>query len=592
MSEASGKSSVSRRLFLGSSAIAGAAALTLPLAKTAQAQAKRFAGLKTLKPAPTVVHSAVPAPPIAPLVLNKATYGPRPGDVAAFNALGADDGSRLAAWLEIQLNPTGSDPEVDDRVNPLTAEGMVYDRINSSALDLWQIGRDPDYSTRNRPLFQMERLVLLRALYSKWQLRELLSDFWFNHFNIYGREFPAYAMMPNYDAVIRQHIFGNFKQMLNANAKTASMLYYLDNFANTWPNPNENYAREVLELHTLGAVENYYGPVDPGTVGNNPEGQRAGYTEIDVFEFAKALTGWGVNDTRDEGDDTGEFLFRTPRHYNFSQGDIQVMDITIASPGNGEADVTDILDYLADHFGTARYIARKLVMRFIDDDPPESLVESTAQQFFARRNDGDQLKEVYRHVLSSKEFQTTWGNKVKRPVETVIRGLRAASVNLTLQLNEGEGNLHGQATNNLLSRLDDTGHYPFRFEPPTGFPDERAQWQGSGPLVQSWRTLTRMLRDPNIVNLAEQTNGEIALEADRTPQNIVDMWMDRALGYALSPAVADLVATYIGNIAGVANAAQLDPNVNTSDTGANSQYQRIIRGALGLILMSPDAMRR
>ena len=408
MSEASRKPAESRRSFVTGAALAGAAVLTLPLAKDAKAQSTKFGGFVPLKPARKVVQSLLPPPATGVLVYNKAAYGPRPGDIDTFNGLGDINTTPLEAWVEIQLNPTNSDTDVDIRVNPLTTEGDVYDRINSTDLELWQYARDDDYQVRNRPVWQMERLVLLRAVYSQWQLRELLYDFWFNHFNIYGREFPAYGMMPNYDRVLRTNIFGNFKNMLNANAKTASMLYYLDNFANTWPNPNENYAREVLELHTLGAVENYYGAVDPTTVGTNSKGQRAGYTEIDVFEFAKALTGWGVSDTRDDALDTGEFLFRPARHYDFSQGPIEVLDMTINSPGGGEADVTDILDYLADHFGTARYIARKLVQRFVDDDPPESLVNSTAEQFYARRNDGDQLKEVYRHILLSTEFQNTW----------------------------------------------------------------------------------------------------------------------------------------------------------------------------------------
>ena len=597
MSEPSRKPVVSRRSFVSKTAIASAAVLALPMANEAKAQSNKFAGKVPLKPAPKVTPSLLPPRPLGVHVYNKAAYGPRPGDVEAFEALGVDDDARLAAWLEVQLNPTNSDPDVDDRLepilDPLTAEGEVYDRVNSTDLELWQYGRDDDYQVRNRPVWQMERLVLLRAVYSQWQLREMVYDFWFNHFNIYGREFPAYAMMPNYDRVVRADMFGNFGDMLKANARTASMLYYLDNYANTWPNPNENYAREVLELHTLGAIENYYGAVDPqNDVGLNIKDQRAGYTEIDVFEFAKALTGWGVNDTRDEADDTGEFLFRPARHYDFSQGPINVLDATIAGPGGGENDVTDILDYLAGHYGTARYIARKLCQRFIDDDPPESLIVSTAEQFYARRNDSDQLKEVYRHVLSSDEFKTTWGNKVKRPVETVVRALRAASVDFTIQLNEGVGNLDGQATNTMLSRLDDTGHFPFRNETPTGYPDERAQWQGSGPLVQSWRTVTRMLRESEITNLADQTNTEIPIAANRTPNNIVNMWMTRALGYSLSAAVAAHIAAYIVGIAGVPADAPLDSEVNTSDTGVNSAYQRIIRGVVGLVLMSPDAMRR
>ncbi len=329
---------LSRRQLLGASAAVAATGLASTTLPAAEITPEKFAGLRPLHPAPQspAQEGNIPSlPAFAALVLNKAGYGPRPGDVENFNNLpGADDDARLGSWLDEQLNPDDLlDVELNDRVSLFTAPGLAYDMVGKTAAELWQIARSSDYLTRMRPVWQMERLTLLRAAYSKWQLREVLYDFWFNHFNIYGREFPAHGMLPEYDRQLRTHMFGKFEDMLLANARTSSMLYYLDNYANTWPNPNENYAREVMELHTLGAVENYYGAVDPGSVGTNSKLERAGYTEIDVFQLARALTGWGVADGRSGAADTGEFLFRSTQHYNFSKGDIQVMDVTIASPG-------------------------------------------------------------------------------------------------------------------------------------------------------------------------------------------------------------------------------------------------------------------
>jgi len=589
-----------RRDFIKAGAVAGTAGLALTAASFSSATSPQFSNLTPLRPAPDIAEGATPSlPPLAPLVLNKAAFGPRPGDVQAFNALGGNDTTRLALWVDNQLNPGGSDPEVDNRLNalllsPEPADQAAFDTIDKTAVQLWtQHARNGDYQIRNRPVWQMERLTLLRAAYSEWQLREVLYDFWFNHFNVFGREFPTQGMMPEYDRQLRAHIFGNFGDMLNANAKTASMLYYLDNYANTWPNPNENYAREVLELHTLGAIENYYGAVDPGSVGVNSKGQRAGYTEIDVFQFAKALTGWGVSDTGDGSPDTGEFIFRPNRHYNFSQGPIEVLDVTINSPGGGEDDVSDILDYLAGHYGTARFIAWKLCTRLIGDSPSEGIVSSTADEFYDRRFDSDQLKEVYRHVLLSNEFQNTWGLKVKRPIETVVRSMRASDVDLTMRIDHG-------VSNGVFGRLDDTSHYPYGYGPPTGFPDAKEMWQGAGPLVMSWRTLTYMLRrsDENlpgsgpILNLAEQTNGMFPSTASRTPQNIVSAWMDRALGYNLPFGVSDRMEQFITGIASISATQSLHDFTDTNNTGASSTYQRIIRGLVGLILMAPDAMRR
>jgi len=590
------RSKLSRRQLLGTGSVLGAAgllstSLTHAGEKTAGLVPAKFAGLRPLYPVTQNAESegvAPSLPPFAARILNKAGYGPRPGEVGDFNNLpGFDDDARLGLWLDEQLYPDDLlDTELNGRASLFKDPGLAYDMIDKTATELWQYGRDDDYQVRLRPVWQMERLTLLRAAYSKWQLREKLYDFWFNHFNIYGREFPAYAMMPEYDRQLRAHMFGKFEDMLLANARTSSMLYYLDNYSNTWPRPNENYARELMELHTLGAVENYYGAIDPGDVGTNSKSQRAGYTEIDVFQLAKALTGWGVADGRSEAPDTGEFLFRSEQHYNFTDGDIEVMDVTIAGPGGGESDVTDILTYLARHYGTARYIAWKLCKRLVADDPAEALVSSTADVFYDNRDDPEQLRKVYRHVLESEDFKTTWGLKVKRPVEILIGAFRAADMDFTIRLDHSP-------SNTLVSRLDDTSHFPFYYAAPTGFPDDRSQWQGSGPLIQTWRTVTRILRESTEVNLAEQTNTEIPVVAERTPENIVNMWMTRALGYSLPLAQAQTVVDFITGIPNVAGAdLPLDPGIDTANTGGTSYYQRIIMAAVGLIVMSPTAMRR
>ena len=597
--------SFDRRSFIGAIEVLGVAGFALPHIASAAPLPDKFQDKRPMRPAPSQAQAIAPAPPLAALVLNKAAYGPRPGDVDAFNALAGNDTQRLSIWVDTQLNPTLADPEVDDRLAALLLSAdpedqLAYDTIDKTPEQLWvEHARQEDYTTRVRPLVQMERLTLLRAAYSKWQLREVLYDFWFNHFNVFGREFPTFGMIPNYDAVLRPHIFGNFGDMLNAIAKTPTMLYYLDNYANAWPDPNENYAREVLELHTLGAVNNYYGAVDPGTLPDNVKGQRTGYTEIDVFEFARALTGWGVSDTTDGSPDTGAFMFRPNQHYNdWGESSIRVMDVELTETA-GEADVTDILDYLAGHYGTAQYIAWKLCTRLIGDNPPQGIVDSTADEFYNRRDQSNQLKEVCRHVVESSQFLETWGAKVARPVETLMRAWRASGVDLTIRVDDSDSNA-------IWNRLDDTGHHPFGYGPPTGFPDEREMWQGSGPLIMSWHVVTHMLRRNNIVNQAAQTNAHFTLDADRSAQNIVSWWIGRALGYDLPGAYADRIVQYvtgilesidpgfIGDYSTETLETFMDTNTVTNGDGTarNNTYQRIIRGVVGLILMSPDAMRR
>ena len=203
------------------------------------------------------------------------------------------------------------------------------------------------------------------------------------------------------------------------------------------------------------------------------------------------------------------------------------------------------------------------------------------------------MKEVYRHILLSNEFQTTWGLKVKRPIETLIRAMRGSNVDLSIRIGHG-------VSNAIFGRLDDTSHYPFGYGPPTGFPDEKELWQGTGPLVMSWRTVTYMLgrSDENLpgsgpmLNLAEQTNDMIPLTANRTPQNLVSAWIDRVLGYALPTGESDRMEQFITGIASISTTQSLHDYTDTNNTGSGSTYQRIIRGLVGLILMSPDAMRR
>lgn len=581
---------ISRRNFLAAGSAAAAAA-GLSTANTASAQSTELFPGNLFPAKPVNRGDTGQLPPFAVRVLSKAGFGPSRGDLAAFNALGGNDAQRLQAWVDDQLNPAPTDPEVDTRLSGLTAPGQDFDTINKTGTQLWAEhvryeGAD-QFATRVRPLAQMERLVLLRGAYSQWQLRELLADFWHNHFHVFGFLYDEIrGYMPSYDRDIREHMFGNFFDLLLNSTRNAAMLYYLDNFRNSWPNPNENYAREVLELHTLGAVENYYGAVAPVTVPDNVQGQRAGYTEIDVFQFARALTGWGVADGFDGAADNGEFLFRPSRHYDYSDGPVRVMDIEITSDG-GENDVIQILQYLADHFGTARFIASKLCQRLVGDEVSPALVDTIANEFYNRRGDADQLREVYRAILMSSEFQNTWGGKARRPLETVLRAWRAADVDLTPAESNG-------ISGGILGRLEQAGQRPWDIEPPTGFPDFKEFWQGTGTLIASWRTVTYMLTRNGILNLALETNGEIPTAGQRTPTNIASTWFGLVLGTAPEAAVVNEVVQFISSIAGVGVNEPLDNagNINTSDTSDGSRYQRIMRATVGLIIMLPVGQRR
>ncbi len=600
---------VSRRHLMG----ATAAAAGLSVLSSAQAQnttpQTTPSSDQNLFPARSIDRGDTGAlPPFAVRVLNKAAFGPARGDVEAFDNLpGGSDFGRLQNWVDQQLNPTANDPEVDSRV---AQAGSEYNTIFANDFTLWtQFVRSDEGSVRNRPFSELDRITYLRGAYSQWQFREVISDFWNNHFHVFSRtRNETRGFMPSYQSALRgdqagSRLFGNFFDLLFNSARNAAMLYYLDNYRNSWPNPNENYAREVLELHTLGALENYYGAVDPGSIPDNAFGERAGYAEIDVFQFARALTGWGVADGDDGAPDTGAFLFRPARHYDEHGSEpIQVMDITINTDG-GENDVIQILQYLAEHFGTARFIAGKLCRRLVSDNPPESLVQSTAMEFYNRRSDPDQLREVYRHVLLSPEFQNTWSEKSFRPLETMIRAWRAADIDFIPTVNRPGTTDRNRIASDINNRLEDAGQRPWNIEFPTGYPDFKAFWRGTGTLVSSWRLVTFLLsrRDDSgnnmadgfVLNLAQQTNTLIPDANDRTPIQITNTLALTALGFTPDIGTMTIIIQFIADQAGVLANQPLDngSGIDTSNLG-NSDYQRIIRAAMALLILLPVGQRR
>ena len=252
---------------------------------------------------------------------------------------------------------------------------------------------------------------LLRAVYSNRQLDEVLADFWFNHFNVYLDKGADRYLVTEYERdAIRPHVLGKFKDLLEATAKSPAMLFYLDNWQSVGPDApqlrgkkgsrglNENYGRELLELHTLG--------VD------------GGYTQQDVTEAARCFTGWTIKQPQRGG----EFAFNRRVH---DDGEKTVLGVKIPA-GGGIEDGEKVLDIVAHHPSTARFISRKLAMRFVADEPPASLVDRMAETF--RKTDGD-LREVMKTMLESKEFfsEGAYRGKLKSPLEVVASAVRAVS---------------------------------------------------------------------------------------------------------------------------------------------------------------------
>lgn len=296
---------------------------------------------------------------------------------------------------------------------------------------------------------------LLRAVYSNRQLDEVLTDFWFNHFNIYLDKGADRYLVTEYERdVIRPHVLGKFKDLLEATAKSPAMLFYLDNWQSVGPDApqargkkggprglNENYGRELLELHTLG--------VD------------GGYTQADVTEAARCFTGWTIVQPQRGG----AFAFNQRVH---DDGEKTFLGVKIAK-GGGISDGEKVLDMVAHHAATARFIAKKLAMRFVADDPPASLVERMAETF--RRTDGD-LRAVMKTMLESKEFfsQGAYLGKLKSPLEVVASAVRAVTGEVDYAFP-------------LANQVAQLGEPLYRKQEPTGYSNSSKEWLNSGGLL-------------------------------------------------------------------------------------------------------------
>ena len=293
--------------------------------------------------------AAPPLPPLAVLALNKLSFGPKPSDFAAFQALGNHDTSRLQNYVDQQLSPDfNDDPELSAQL-----ASRSFETLNKSLENLWadHVVNSPDWGYRLLPFYETREMAFLKAIYSKWQLNEVLADFWHNHFNVFAENGNVAPVFVHYDRdAIRPHMLGNFRQMLEAVATSTAMLYYLDNYINSDGGPNENYARELFELHGMGA-ENYLGA---GLLQNEVPGypdNPIGYVDSDVYEAARAFTGWRVrNDSNDpQIGNTGGFMFYSDWNDRFQKtvlGQFLVPDPAPMEHGRA------VFDLIAQHPGT------------------------------------------------------------------------------------------------------------------------------------------------------------------------------------------------------------------------------------------------
>ena len=552
-------------------------------------------------------------------VLNRLTFGARPGEAAAVREMGVD------RWIARQLDPESiNDRETDAFVarfptygesiadlqrtiptpnkvaaakrTPAASNGVPMSAADSVAI------RDARRAA-NQVVQDVQILRVARAEMSRRELDEILTDFWLNHFTVYDRKGAQmrYYLASYERDVIRPHALGKFRDLLGAVAKSPAMLFYLDNWesaadsteptleprprsrvqlasapanaatANDTPAPpprrresglNENYGRELLELHTLG--------VD------------GGYTQQDVINVARALTGWSIARPQ-EG---SGFRFR-PRFHDAGQ---KVVLGHVLPAGRGIEDGEDVLDIIARHPSTAHYIARKLCQRLAGDVPPQELVDRAAATF--TRTDGD-IRQVVWTIVTSPEFyaRAAYRSKVKSPFEVVVSSLRAMDAAPDTS----------PRTAQIIARM---GEPIFGHQAPDGYPETGESWMNTGAIL-------------NRINFG------LAVAAQRVPGATIDRWPEsHALMTASRAGQVDAVVSSIlggdaspdtraillsgehpllaagnsqGNLAlraaGDSGAARMD---DTDDRGTVSSTARVqgLAQVVGLALGAPEFQRR
>jgi len=511
-----------------------------------------------------VASPAGKLPPLPVIVLNRMAYGPRPGDLAAFESLAGTDEARLEAYVEQQLHPESiDDADLEAR---LIAAGFTT--LDKTPAQLWadHYDNDPDWYTRLLPIIETERAAFLRALYSRRQLLEVLVEHWHDHFNVYGWDYIAAPTWVQYDRdAIRANVLGNFRDMLGAVATSPAMLVYLDNWVNHVAGPNENWARELFELHTLGAAS-YLGVKRQNEVPPGSGGLPVGYVDDDVYEATRCFTGWTLDK------ETGTVLYRADWHDRFQKW---VLGTYVPPNQTAQADGDTVLELVARHPGTARHVATRLARRLISDDPPAVVVDAAAAAFLDNLDAPDQLRHVVRAILLSASFRSTWGGKVKRPFEVVTSALRAVDAELSFALDD-------DFTDSFLWLFEQTGHEHFAWNPPDGYPDIKEDWLGAGGMVACWRLLNWMtdVGDGNDGHLLDLSPPEAA---GTSASALADWWIGRIYGREMPAAFRDEVIEFMAQGRG----HDLPLPVHSDDDAEHR-----LRAMVGLLLIAPEFLWR
>lgn len=507
---------------------------------------------------PTPTATATPTPTAAPvtqstfgqLLAQRASFGPTVGlmnDIAA---------TTPENWIEAQLDHTNLDDSV--------IEGVLagYATLTNTNAQNWAVITGDNGQTR--VFGEVMHATFLRAVYSPKQLYEMMCDFWFNHLNVhmFGGYSFRHLTAPYLRDVIRPHALGRFTDMLQASAVSPTMLTYLDNWrsnANSSAGVNENYGRELLELHTLGIRD----------------GAQV-YDEVDVRQASYVFSGWSI----DTSNDQDVFWFRQNYHWreaiSILGGAWTRPDRTGADDATLIADGVSLLNFLAVHRSTAEYICWKLCVRFVSDDPPEALVQRLADEWQAT---GTDITAVMRMLLNSDEFKASAGQKVRRGLETVASYFRTLGANV-------DTNPVGDASETINSLswyegvLERHGQRLFSKATPDGYADTGEEWVSSDGMLRRWETAGLLARNDLADGVVVDASSHVPNPLPPTMGEVIDAMVLNLTGTEVTATERAVYATFLG--------------VAENETSANSPLgdANLLADFLGLVLSRPSFQYR
>lgn len=541
--------------------------------------------------------------------LNRTTFGCRAAEEQYVQQEG------WAAWVEEQLAPPEGDDEALTTFLTSQTHYIEYEASNEQELDDDAQGWDavdemrplhylsmPEqqlyevliYAGDRHPWNEVWRVyeetmdgVYIRATHSAFQLREVMTDFWLNHFSVWydGDDIMRLAALVYDRDVIRPRVFGNFRDMLGATAKSTAMQWYLDNARSPAELPNENYARELMELHTLGE-DAYLGTIDPATVERNTEGVAVGFTDQDVIEVSRALSGWTVemgqwNGAEDDDNDhlpyTWLFAYN-PAQHNTEAGLFLGQDLSglTADMAQGER----VLDLLAAHPATAEFVVTKLVRRLFGEAPPQAVIDRALTTWTANLDAPDQIKLVLESILlDGTEIGDEAPSRIRRPFEKMVASWRAMGATLNASW----------AWTWISKQTKDAA---FDWPAPNGRPDVNGYWLAGTQVMQAWNGMYNLATWSGAVtgNLFD----EMPEEATDSAIVMTDYWVGRMVGYELASVegyneLVDFTFHWAGPMAALNWLNQAEDEEEEQERREN--LERNIRGFASLIATADEFAR-